>query len=91
MINSNEAYLLGLLYGKGTIDPVDDCNVILNFRVKFRRPTDQSLRADNIHTNILGRDYVESLKSKTIFHEKVIYLIIGVFSVCYRICTETND
>ena len=50
MINSNEAYLLGLLYGKGTIDPVDDSNVILNFRVKFRRPTDQSLRADNIHT-----------------------------------------
>lgn len=64
MINSNEAYLLGLLYGKGTIDPVDDSNVILNFRVKFRRPTDQSLRADNIHTNIFGRDYVESLKSK---------------------------
>lgn len=64
MINLNEAYLIGLLYGKGTIDPIDDSNVILNFRVKFRRPTDQSLRADNIHTSILGRDYVESLKSK---------------------------
>ena len=64
MINSNEAYLLGLLYGKGSIDPVDESNVILKFRVKFRRPTDASLRSDNVHTMTLDRDYVESLKSK---------------------------
>lgn len=64
MINSNEAYLLGLLYGKGTIDPINADEVILNFRVKFRRPTDHSLRSDNVHTTILGRDYIESLKSK---------------------------
>lgn len=62
-INENEAYLLGLLYGKGSIDPVED-GIILKFRVKFRRPTDMSVRSDNIHTNSTKREYVESLKSK---------------------------
>lgn len=62
-INENEAYLLGLLYGKGSIFPIDN-GIILKFRVKFRRPTDMSVRADNIHTNNTDREYVESLKSK---------------------------
>lgn len=78
IINENEAYLLGLLYGKGSIVPVDD-GIILKFRVKFRRPTDMSVRADNIHTNNADRDYVESLKSK----------LTNDFSSIIRILTST--
>ena len=62
-VTENEAYLLGILFGKGSIDPVGD-GVILKFRVKFRRPTDQSLRADNIHTVLPERDYTESVNSR---------------------------
>ena len=50
MITANESYLLGILFGKGSIIVTDNGNVVLNFRVKFRRPTDGSLRTDNIHT-----------------------------------------
>lgn len=64
-ITENEAYLLGILYGKGSIDPIDN-EIILKFRVKFRRPTDASLRSDNIHTVRKRREFIESLKSKLI-------------------------
>lgn len=64
MINSDEAYLLGILFGKGTIDPVSSDEVILRFRIRFRRPANTSLRSDNIHTINEDRDFVESLKSK---------------------------
>lgn len=64
MINNNEAYLLGILFGKGSIIPTSDDKIVLKFRVKFRRPTDSSLRTDNIHTQNAEREYVETLKSK---------------------------
>ena len=64
MIDVNEAYLLGMLFGKGSIIPTTEGKVVLNFRVKFRRPTDASLRTDNIHTKALERKFVESLRSK---------------------------
>ena len=64
MITANESYLLGILFGKGSIIVTDNGNVVLNFRVKFRRPTDGSLRTDNIHTQSEERAYVETLKSK---------------------------
>lgn len=63
-ISEDEAYLLGLLYGKGTINSVDNNKIVLRFRVKFRRPTDLSVRSDNIHTKNDSREYLESLKSK---------------------------
>ncbi len=64
MISNDEAYLLGILYGKGAIIQVNDNEVVLHFRIKFRRPTDQSIRSDNIHTVVDTRSFVESLKSK---------------------------
>ncbi len=63
-ISEDEAYLLGLLYGKGTINSVENDKIVLRFRVKFRRPTDLSVRSDNIHTRNDSREYLESLKSK---------------------------
>jgi len=77
-ITENEAYLLGILYGKGSIDPVDD-HIILKFRVRFRRPTDISIRSDNIHTKNDEREYIESLKSR----------LTNDFSSIIRILYET--
>ncbi|MDY4997340.1 MAG: hypothetical protein SO108_06570 [Bacilli bacterium] len=64
MISYDEAYLLGLLYGKGSIIAVNNDEVELKFKVKFRRPSDMSVRADNIHTVNEERGMIESLKSK---------------------------
>lgn len=64
MISENEAYLLGILYGKGSIIEIDEGRVILQFKIKFRRPSDQSIRSDNIYTRLNEREFVESLKSK---------------------------
>ena len=50
MISNDEAYLLGILYGKGSIISINDNLCSLKFRIKFRRPTDQSLRSDNKYT-----------------------------------------
>lgn len=77
-ITENEAYLLGILFGKGSIDPIDD-DVILKFRTKFRRPNDKSIRADNVHTKNNNREYIESLKSK----------LTNDFSSIIRILRET--
>lgn len=65
MINANEAYIIGILLSKGSIIELDD-KVRLVFRIKFRRPSDESLRSDNIHTELEARAFRESLRSKYI-------------------------
>ncbi len=52
MINNNEAYFLGLMYAKGDILTDDSDNVQFRINIKYRRPDDESLRSDNIHTKL---------------------------------------
>ena len=79
MISNDESYLLGILYGKGSILDVNENECVLKFKIRFRRPTDQSLRSDNRYTRISERDFVESLKSK----------LTNDFSSIIRILKET--
>lgn len=79
MISNDEAYLLGILYGKGSIISINDSECSLKFRIKFRRPTDQSLRSDNRYTQVLDRGFVESLKSK----------LTNDFSVIIKVLADT--
>jgi hypothetical protein len=79
MINNDEAYLLGILYGKGSIITVDESYCSLKFKIKFRRPTDQSLRSDNRYTQVFDRGFVESLKSK----------LTNDFSVIIKLLNDT--
>lgn len=76
-MTNDEAYLLGILYGKGSILNLDSKNCILKFRIKFRRPTDQSLRSDNKYTKNPERDFVESLKSKLTNDFSIIMKILN--------------
>lgn len=86
MITANESYLLGILFGKGSIIVTDNGNVVLNFRVKFRRPTDGSLRTDNIHTQSEERAYVETLKSKlSNDFSEIIYLLRDTWNINSKI------
>ncbi len=62
MINNNEAYFLGLMYAKGDILTDDNGNVQFRINIKYRRPDDEALRSDNIHTK---------LKTKTTGKEKL--------------------
>ncbi len=79
MISNDEAYLLGILYGKGSIISISDSQCSLKFRIKFRRPTDQSLRSDNKYTQVLDRGFVESLKSK----------LTNDFSIIIKVLSDT--
>lgn len=49
-ITENDAYILGLLYGKGDIIEYDNDKIIFKFNIKFRRPGDRSIRSDNKYT-----------------------------------------
>ena len=62
MINNNEAYFLGLMYAKGDILTDDSDNVQFRINIKYRRPDDEALRSDNVHTK---------LKAKTTGKEKL--------------------
>ncbi len=52
MINNNEAYFLGLMYAKGDILTDENDNVQFRINIKYRRPDDEALRSDNIHTKL---------------------------------------
>ena len=64
MITNNEAYFLGLMYAKGDI-LTDNNDVQFRINIKYRRPDDQALRSDNIHTKLKKKpDGKEKLNSR---------------------------
>lgn len=63
-ITTDEAYLLGILYGKGEIIAEDNNEISLLFKIKFRRPTNISLRTDNKHSIVDKTQIRESLRTK---------------------------
>lgn len=67
-LNSNSAYMLGMLYGKGQILISEDDNYcVLEFQMKYRRPTVNALRRDNINVVNVPQS-VEPIEV-AVFHE----------------------
>ena len=64
MISDNCAYFLGMLLSKGNIIEYNN-KIRFQLYVKFRRPTDESTRSDNIYTSFdRGNQGRERLISK---------------------------
>jgi hypothetical protein len=70
LINSNEAYLLGLLYGKGSISESNN-RVQLIFKIKFRKPSVDSVRTDNIH-HIPKHEISRSIESVLLYDFQIL-------------------
>lgn len=74
-VSYEESYILGLLYGKGEVIQVEHEEVQLKFDIRFRRPTDTSMRTDNRHTVITG-EVASTLASRMFSDLNEIKLLI---------------
>ena len=93
MITESSAYFLGLLLSKGEILKIDDDFIKFKINVKFRKPDDQSLRSDNIHSTITTTGTgKENLASK--FFNDFFYLQITLkkeFGIDFQIGLDVHN